>query len=72
MGYHASVDEVEPANDSRKDSKNDSKKKTQGKSSGFPQMLFLFRNRKRVGEVSIDKVKKLLTSSLFVPSNSAY
>ena len=63
MGYHASVDEVEPANDSTKDSKNDSKKKTQGKSSGFPQMLFLFRNRKRVGEVSIDKVKKLMEAN---------
>ena len=63
MGYHASVDEVEPANDSTKDSKNDSKKKSQTKSSGFPQMLFLFRNRKRVGEVPMDKVKKLMEAN---------
>ena len=63
MGYHASVDEVEPANDSTKDSKKDSKKKSQGKSSGFPQMLFLFRNRKRVGEVPMDKVKKLMEAN---------
>ena len=63
MGYHASVDEVEPANDSTKDSKNDSKKKPQVKNSGFPQMLFLFRNRKRVGEVPMDKVKKLMEAN---------
>lgn len=59
MGYHASVDEVESANDSRKDSKI----KTQGTSSGIPQMLFLFRNRKRVGEVPMDKVKKLMEAN---------
>jgi len=59
MGYHASVDEVEPANDSKKDSK----KNPHGKSSGFPQMLFLFRNRKRVGEVPMDKVKKLMEAN---------
>jgi len=59
MGYHASVDEVEPANDSKKDSK----KNPQGKSNGIPQMLFLFRNRKRVGEVPMDKVKKLMEAN---------
>jgi len=67
MGFHASVEELEPADGSKKDSmqdsRNGSKKKTQSQSSGFPQMLLLFRNRKKVWEVPMNKVKKLMEAN---------
>ena len=55
MGFQASVEEVELDTDSYR--------KGQSKSGSLTQVLFLFRNRERVGGVPMDKVRRLMEAN---------
>lgn len=59
MGYQATREADTPVQDTTLSPS----KKSQANSTGFPGILFLFRNRKRVGEVSMDKIRALMEAN---------